>query len=198
MDEFRLDESMTRPNALPVGLLAFALAALVVSAGGAVAHEGHGTTDTPDDPTASPDAPDPVETNWPAALAGLFALVALPVAPAYWVSRDRPAARRVTRLHGVALALALFTAAVHLYLFLDHGRVVMLFAALGFLCGIGLHLRGANRRALYAAGIPYTLVQIALWIGAGMPHLASFGLLDKLAQVALVAVLGYLYWTGRR
>lgn len=189
---------MVRPNALPVRLLALVMAVLVLSAGGAVAHEGHGPTESPGDRTtpSGPSGDDPHQegTEWPAMLAGLFVLVA----PAYWTSRDRSAVREATRLHGLALALVLFTTAVHLYLFLRHGRVVMLLAGLGFLGGVGLYLRGANRRALYAAGIPYTLLQVVLWAGEGMPHLASFGLLDKLAQGTLVVVLAYLYRTERQ
>jgi hypothetical protein len=75
----------------------------------------------------------------------------------------------------------------------EHGETVMLLAALGFLGGIGLYFTGISRRLLYATGIGYTVVQLVLWYTAGMPHLNSFGLLDKVAQILLIAALGYLY-----
>ncbi|WP_202802220.1 hypothetical protein [Halogranum rubrum] len=43
----------------------------------------------------------------------------------------------------------------------------------------------------------FTLVQIPLWVLEGMPHLDSFGLLDKVVQVLLVLLLGYLYLQQR-
>ncbi|WP_338730055.1 hypothetical protein [Haladaptatus sp. DJG-WS-42] len=98
-------------------------------------------------------------------------------------------------MHQAAALLAVFSAAVHLYLFLEHGTLVMLPAGLGFLGGIGLFFAGINRRVLYLAGIAFTALQIPLWVLEGLAHLQNFGLLDKVAQVTLIAILGYLIFT---
>ncbi|WP_254546968.1 hypothetical protein [Halomarina pelagica] len=126
-------------------------------------------------------------------LAGIVALVAIPVAPAYWYSWRENRVESTDRLDGLAVGLATLTAIVHLYLFFAHGETVMLLAGGGFVGAIVLFLLGANRRLLYLTGIPYTAVQLLLWINAGFPHATGIGLVDKLAQTALVGLLGYLY-----
>lgn len=160
------------------------LVGVVVATGLATAHGGgHGATPTPSS-----------SGDWVGPLSGVLVLVAVPTASLYW---RRAARSSVGRAHAAAAALATVTAAVHVYLFVRHGEVVMLLAGLGFLAGVAAaaFLDGRRRRALYLLGVPYTLLQVALWLEAGTPHLASFGLLDKLAQVALVVLLVGLYRT---
>lgn len=130
--------------------------------------------------------------GWISIIGGLFLVGAIMTAPAYRYvqSSESPT---LAPIHFAGALLALFTAAVHLYLHFEHGTLVMLLAGLGFVGGVVLLFAGVARRYLYAAGIVYTLAQIVLWINAGMPHLGSFGLLDKIAQVSLIVVLGYLY-----
>lgn len=132
-------------------------------------------------------------SGWPMMIGGLFLLGTVTTAPIYQYSNKRRQDFAVSSIHlGVAL-LALFTAAVHLYLFLEHGSLIMLFAGSGFLGGIGLFFLGVDRQYLYLVGILYTAVQIPLWINDGMPHLGSFGLIDKVVQVLLIIALSYLY-----
>lgn len=135
--------------------------------------------------------------SWLAVIGGLFLVGAVATTPTYkYLSANRERFE-ATPIHlGVAL-LALLSAAVHLYLFLDHGEFVMLLASAGFVGGIGLFFAGFNRQYLYAGGVLFTLVQIPLWVLEGMPHLSSFGLLDKVAQVLLIILLGYLYLDQR-
>ncbi len=134
-------------------------------------------------------------SGWMSIVGGLFLLGAVTTAPTY---RYVQSAKNIALgpLHLAGALLALFTAAVHLYLFFEHGTVIMLLAGLGFVGGVVLLFAGVARRYLYVAGIAYTLAQLALWVDAGMPHLGSFGLLDKVVQVALIGVLGYLYARG--
>jgi hypothetical protein len=75
--------------------------------------------------------------------------------------------------------------------------VSFVLAGLGFLGAIVLVLLDYRRRAVYAIGIPFTLVQIVLWyyvnFAAGSKsfpaEVGTLGAVDKIAQVVLVAVL---------
>lgn len=137
-------------------------------------------------------------TEWLMMIGGLFLLGTVATAPLYQYTNRRRQNFTVSSMHlGVAL-LALFTAAVHFYLFLDHGELIMALAGLGFLGGIGLFFIGVNRLYLYSVGILYTAVQILLWISDGMPHVGSFGLIDKVVQVLLIAALSYLILRQRQ
>jgi hypothetical protein len=131
--------------------------------------------------------------DWLFVVGGLFLVGAIATAPTYRYFSSNRDGFEVTSSHLAVALLALFTAAVHLYLFLEHGEVVMLLAGAGFVGGIVLFFTGFNRRYLYAGGALFTLVQVPLWVLEGMPHLESFGLLDKVVQVLLVLLLGYLY-----
>lgn len=104
-------------------------------------------------------------------------------------------------LHWVGIVAALVTAAVHLLLgvrMLPSGMgISFVLAGLGFLGAIVLVLLNYRRRAVYAVGIPFTLVQIILWyyvnfvsLGKSFPaDIGTLGAIDKLAQVVLLAVL---------
>ena len=107
-------------------------------------------------------------------------------------------------LHWVGIVAALVTAAVHLLLGV---RMVLsgtsmgmgisfILAGLGFLGAIVLVLLDYRRRAVYAVGIPFTLVQIVLWyyvnfVSFGKPFPGGIGTLggvDKVAQLVLLGV----------
>lgn len=149
------------------------------------AHEGDGHSD------------EGLLGSWLSVVGGLFLLGTVATAPTYRYFGSNREGFKATPVHfGVAL-LAVFTAAVHLYLFIGHGETVMLLAGAGFIGGIALFFAGFDRRYLYAGGALFTLVQIPLWVLEGMPHLDSFGLLDKVVQVLLVLLLGYLYLQQR-
>ncbi|WP_211609266.1 DUF7475 family protein [Halogranum amylolyticum] len=130
--------------------------------------------------------------SWLSVVGGLFLAGTVATAPTYRYLSSNRNGFEATSIHLLVALLALFTAAVHLYLFLEHGEVVMLLAGAGFVGGIVLFFAGFNRRYLYAGGALFTLIQIPLWVLEGMPHLGSFGLLDKVVQVLLVLLLGYL------
>ncbi|MFC6993878.1 hypothetical protein ACFQH3_20455 [Haladaptatus sp. GCM10025707] len=108
-------------------------------------------------------------------------------------SREEP----MTRLHWVAAGLAVTTGLVHLYLYWVQGFVPFLLASLGFLGIVAVLVVGVNRRLLYAGSVPFTTVQIAVWVVQGMPEFA-LGVADKTVQVALIVVLAYLFVTERR
>ena len=104
-------------------------------------------------------------------------------------------------LHWVGILAALVSAAVHLLLgvrMLPSGMgISFVLAGLGFLGAIVLVLFDYRRRAVYAVGVPFTLVQIVLWyyvnFAAGPKSfpadVGALGAVDKVAQVVLMAVL---------
>ncbi len=104
-------------------------------------------------------------------------------------------------LHWVGIAAALVTAAVHFLLgfrmFPSGLGISFVFAGLGFLGGIALVLLNYRRRAVYALGIPFTLVQIVMWYYVNFAvgpysfptEMGTLGAIDKVAQVVLIAVL---------
>jgi hypothetical protein len=101
----------------------------------------------------------------------------------------------------VGILAALVSAAVHLLLgvrMLPSGMgISFVLAGLGFLGAIVLVLFDYRRRAVYAVGVPFTLVQIVLWyylnFAAGPKSfpadVGALGAVDKVAQVVLIAVL---------
>ncbi|SFL44773.1 hypothetical protein SAMN04487950_3791 [Halogranum rubrum] len=135
--------------------------------------------------------------SWLSVVGGLFLVGAVATAPTYRYLSSNRDGFEATAIHFAVALLALFTAAVHLYLFIEHGEVIMLLAGGGFIGGIVLFFTGFNRQHLYASGALFTLAQISLWIVEGMPHLDSFGLLDKVVQVLFVLLLGYLFLQNR-
>lgn len=96
-------------------------------------------------------------------------------------------------LHWAGIVLATVTAVVHLYLFAIEDWLPFLLAGVGFLVAVGLLVFNVRRAYLYPAGIAYTVAQIVGYLLLPLGPL-WLGVLDKAVQVALVAVLGYLYW----
>lgn len=104
-------------------------------------------------------------------------------------------------LHWTGILTALVSAAIHLLLggrLLPSGMgISFVLAGLGFLGAITLVLFDYRRRAVYALGIPFTLVQIGLWyylnFAAGPKSfpadVGALGGIDKVAQVVLIVVL---------
>ena len=103
-------------------------------------------------------------------------------------------------LHWVGIVAALVTAAVHLLLGVRLAPsglgISFVLAGLGFLGAIVLVLLDYRRRAVYAVGIPFTLIQIVLWyyvnfISFGKPFpggIGTLGGIDKVAQLVLLVV----------
>ncbi|WP_247005729.1 DUF7475 family protein [Halorientalis litorea] len=115
--------------------------------------------------------------------------------------RLSPDVASLDSLHWVGIVAALVSAAVHLLLgvrMLPSGMgISFVLAGLGFLGAVGLIVLNYRRRAVYAVGIPFTLVQILLWyyvnfvsLGKSFPaDIGTLGAVDKIAQVVLIAVL---------
>lgn len=104
-------------------------------------------------------------------------------------------------IHWVGIAAALATAAVHLLLGVRMAPsgmgISFILAGIGFLGGVALVLVNYRRRAVYALGLPFTLVQIVLWYQLNFiagsrsfpADVGTLGAIDKVAQAVLVVVL---------
>ena len=103
----------------------------------------------------------------------------------------------LTTLHWVGAALAVVTGVLHLYLgalfITDPMGWSFLFAGVGFLGGVAALLVDYRRRLLYLLGVPFTAGQIVAWYVVNAPEFSALGYLDKVVQVALIAVLVVLY-----
>lgn len=99
--------------------------------------------------------------------------------------------------HWLAVALVVATAVLHLYAGVVDARPPLVLAGLGYLGAVGLFLLDVRRRLLYAAGIPYTAVQIVIWAAVNAGAYTLVGYVDKAIQVALVVVLVLLYRAER-
>ena len=113
----------------------------------------------------------------------------------------------MTAVHWLGVVLALVSAVVHLVLGVRLAPnagglgVSFLLAGLGFLGAIALLLVGYRRRLLYLVGVPFTGAQLAIWYALNvLPEgplavgaIGTFGAVDKVAQVLLIAVLIYLF-----
>lgn len=100
--------------------------------------------------------------------------------------------------HWAALALALLTGVIHLYVGWERGRPSLALAGLGFFSGIAVFLRGYRRPLLYVLGVGYVVVQIVLWAVFNAGEYTAIGYADKTVQAFLVALLASLYLSDRR
>lgn len=101
----------------------------------------------------------------------------------------------------VGIIAAVVSAVVHLRLgvgFISSPLgISFVLAGLGFLGAVVLVLLDYRRRTVYAVGIPFTAIQIVIWYyvnfaagGKAFPgDIGTFGAVDKIAQVVLIAVL---------
>jgi hypothetical protein len=107
-------------------------------------------------------------------------------------------------LHWAGILLAVVSGVVHLVLGVSFAPsplgISFLLAGVAFLVAVTLVLLDVRRRQLYAVGVPFTAIQVVLWYYlnylAGDKTLAQIGtveIVDKVAQVALIAVLVVLY-----
>jgi hypothetical protein len=103
----------------------------------------------------------------------------------------------LTSLHWLGVGLAVITGLLHLGLGVSFGLtgfgISFVVAGLGFLAGVVALLVDYRRRLLYGLGIPFTLGQIVLWYVVNAPEFSTLGIVDKVVQVALVAVLAVLW-----
>lgn len=103
----------------------------------------------------------------------------------------------LTPLHWGAILLALVTAAVHLVIGItilpSTLGISFLLATGGFVGAVLLVLFDIRRRLVYAAGIPFTGVQIVLWYLlndiSGIGDIGALDAVDKIAQLLLILAL---------
>lgn len=103
----------------------------------------------------------------------------------------------VGSLHWAGVVLAAITGVLHLFLGFSFVTEPMgwsfIAAGVGFLAGCLGVLANYRRRLLYLLGIPFTAGQVVVWYVVNAPDLSTLGIVDKVIQVALVAVLVVLY-----
>jgi len=108
----------------------------------------------------------------------------------------------LTTVHWVGVALAALSGVIHLVLGvagLPSGLgISFVLAGLGFFGAVALVLVNYRRRLVYAVGIPFVAVQILLWLALNdfAPPLSPVSVIDKAAQVGLIAVLVVLLREG--
>ncbi len=106
----------------------------------------------------------------------------------------------LTSLHWVAIGLAAITGAIHLGMgimfFPGAQPISFILAGLGFFGAIVLFLINYRRRQLYLVGIPFTALQIVLYLWINQradPAISPLEGIDKIAQILLIVVLYVLY-----
>lgn len=112
------------------------------------------------------------------------------------IDRSVPSIDTLNLTHMFTIVLAAITGLIHLYIGLGFGGQKLILAGIGFLAGSGLFVAGVKRRWLYGLAIPYTILQMFLWIKMGQPFI-RFGLVDKFVQILFILVCGYLLVTDR-
>jgi hypothetical protein len=102
----------------------------------------------------------------------------------------------LTSLHWIGVVLAAVSGVVHLVLgvrfFPSPFGISFLIATAGFAVGIAAVLLNYRRRQFYAVGSVFTLGQIVIFawtVVQGINTLGPIAIVDKAAQIGLVAVL---------
>jgi hypothetical protein len=109
----------------------------------------------------------------------------------------------LTPLHWIGIVAATVSGIVHVVLGVQVGGALgisFFVATLGFGAGVTAILAGYRRRLTYALGIPFTGGQIVLWYVINFvtgtysfpADIGVYGAVDKVAQIALIAVLAVL------
>lgn len=96
------------------------------------------------------------------------------------------------QLHWLAVVFVAITGAIHLFAGIAEGRIPVLLAGVGYGGALVLFFANYRRRLLYLIGIPYTAVQIPIWLIAKSEY-GTIDYVDKAVQVLLILVLLYLY-----
>ena len=98
----------------------------------------------------------------------------------------------LTQIQGLTVALVIITGVLHVYAGVVEGRVPVALAGVGYAGALVLFFLNYRRRLLYAIGIPYTAIQIPIWLVAKSEY-GMVDYVDKVVQVVLILVLIYLY-----
>jgi hypothetical protein len=98
----------------------------------------------------------------------------------------------LTQLQWLAVVLAVITGVLHVYAGVVEGRVPVALAGVGYAGALVLFFLDYRRRLLYLVGIPYTAIQILLWLVVKSEY-GVVDYVDKAVQVVLILVLLYLY-----
>lgn len=102
----------------------------------------------------------------------------------------------LTSVQWLAVSLVVVTGVLHVYAGFVEGRIPVALAGFGYAGALVLFFVGYRRRLLYLIGVPYTAVQIPIWLVAKSEY-GVVDYVDKAAQVVLILVLGYLYLSAR-
>jgi hypothetical protein len=102
----------------------------------------------------------------------------------------------LTRVQWLAVSLVVVTGVLHVYAGFVEGRIPVALAGFGYGGALVLFFAGYRRRLLYLIGVPYTAVQIPIWLVAKSEY-GVVDYVDKAIQVVLIAVLVYLYLNAR-
>lgn len=98
----------------------------------------------------------------------------------------------LTQLQWLAVTLVAITGVLHVYAGIVEGRVPVTLAGVGYTGALVLFFLDYRRRVFYLIGVPYTAVQIPLWIVVKSEY-GMVDYVDKTVQVVLILVLLYLY-----
>jgi hypothetical protein len=88
--------------------------------------------------------------------------------------------------------LIVITGVLHVYAGVAEGRIPVALAGVGYAGALVLFFLDYRRRLLYLLGIPYTAVQIPIWLVVKSEY-GMVDYVDKAVQVVLIVVLLYLY-----
>lgn len=92
--------------------------------------------------------------------------------------------------------MVVVTGVIHVYAGFVEGRIPVALAGFGYAGALVLFFAGYRRRLLYLIGLPYTAVQIPIWLVVKSEY-GVVDYVDKATQVVLILVLGYLYLNAR-
>ena len=98
----------------------------------------------------------------------------------------------LTHLQWLAVVLIVITGVLHVYAGVAEGRIPVALAGVGYAGALVLFFLDYRRRLLYLLGIPYTAVQIPIWLVVKSEY-GMVDYVDKAVQVVLIVVLLYLY-----
>jgi hypothetical protein len=98
----------------------------------------------------------------------------------------------LTRLQWLAVALVVVTGGLHVYAGVVKGRIPVALAGAGYVGALVLFFLDYRRRLLYLIGVPYTAVQIPIWLVVKSEY-GTVDYVDKAVQIVLILVLLYLY-----